>query len=67
MKEKYPGSGPSKHHGGSKSAISHAKDIEKTEGRPAWAHEVFYKLHRKPDGSFFNPHSSPSMLCTSLG
>ncbi|KAL3627685.1 hypothetical protein CASFOL_029048 [Castilleja foliolosa] len=31
---------------------------EKTEGRPAYAHEVFYKLHRKPDGSFSDPHSS---------
>ncbi|KAL3616039.1 hypothetical protein CASFOL_040333 [Castilleja foliolosa] len=48
----------SKHFGGSKSSISYAKDIEKTEGRPAYAHEVFYKLHRKPDGSFSDPHSS---------
>ncbi|KAL3615785.1 hypothetical protein CASFOL_040079 [Castilleja foliolosa] len=53
-----PGSGLSKHIGGSKSAISNAKDIEKSGGRPAYAHEVFYKLHRKPDGSFSDPHSS---------
>ncbi|KAL3618848.1 hypothetical protein CASFOL_037296 [Castilleja foliolosa] len=58
MKEKHPGSGPSKHYGGSKSSISLAKDIEKTEGRPAYAYEVFYKLHRKPDGSFSDPHST---------
>ncbi|KAL3635525.1 hypothetical protein CASFOL_020072 [Castilleja foliolosa] len=58
LSEKHPGSGPSKHFGGSKSSISYAKDIEKTEGRPAYAHEVFYKLHRKPDGSFSDPHSS---------
>ncbi|KAL3638215.1 hypothetical protein CASFOL_017586 [Castilleja foliolosa] len=58
MKEKHPGSGPSKRIGGSKSAISHAKDIEKEFGRPALAHEVFYKLHKKPDGLFSDPYSS---------
>ncbi|KAL3654939.1 hypothetical protein CASFOL_000725 [Castilleja foliolosa] len=58
MKEKHPGSGPSKHIGDSKSAISHAKVIEKAEGRPALTHEVFYTLHRKPDGSFSDPYFS---------
>ncbi|KAL3619205.1 hypothetical protein CASFOL_036775 [Castilleja foliolosa] len=55
-----PGTGISKHIGGSKSAIDHSLDIEREKGRPATAYEIFIRMHRKPDGTFVD-HKSISI------
>ncbi|XP_060202620.1 uncharacterized protein LOC132631039 [Lycium barbarum] len=52
-----PGTGPSKHTGGSKSTVEHTIKLAIDLRRPANLWDVFKKLHKRKDGSFVDPKS----------
>ncbi|XP_060182338.1 uncharacterized protein LOC132612001 [Lycium barbarum] len=52
-----PGTGPSKHTGGSKSTVEHTIKLAIDLRRPANSWDVFKKLYKRKDGSFVDPKS----------
>ncbi|XP_059301670.1 uncharacterized protein LOC132053599 [Lycium ferocissimum] len=52
-----PGTGPSKHTGGSKSTVEHTIKLAIDLRRPANSWDVFKKLHKRKDDSFVDPKS----------
>ncbi|MCD9645368.1 hypothetical protein HAX54_034224 [Datura stramonium] len=52
-----PGTGPSKHTGGSRSTVEHAIKLAIELRRPANSWDIFKKLHKRKDGSFVDTKS----------